>query len=167
MTYYHHWRSPLGDILLLSDGEHLLGIHFAREKYYPSPDADWQPSGDLRVMQDTQQQLAEYFAGRLTTFEVPLRPIGTPFQRQVWQALLDIPYGTTQSYGALAARLGDPGLARAVGNANSRNPISIIVPCHRVIGQNGSLTGYAGGIERKRALLALEAASAPFELSAA
>ena len=101
-------------------------------------------------------QLAEYFAGSRQDFDLPLRPQGTAFQQTVWQALLDIPYGTTESYGELARRIGQPTASRAVGLANGRNPISIVIPCHRVVGANGSLTGYGGGIERKRTLLDLE-----------
>jgi methylated-DNA-[protein]-cysteine S-methyltransferase len=107
--------------------------------------------------EDVARQLAEYFAGERTEFELELRPAGTDFQHSVWELLLGIPYGETTSYGALALELGDPRKVRAVGLANGRNPISIVVPCHRVIGADGSLTGYGGGLERKRQLLALEA----------
>ena len=103
-------------------------------------------------------QLAEYFAGERTRFDLELAPAGTPFQLEVWEALRRIPYGGTRSYGELAAELGRPGSARAVGAANARNPISIVVPCHRVVGSAGALTGYAGGVEAKRALLDLERA---------
>ncbi len=105
-----------------------------------------------------RRQLAEYFAGERTAFELPLAPTGTPFQRDVWDALLAIPYGETRSYGELAAAVGKPGAARAVGRANHDNPIGVVIPCHRVIGAAGSLTGYAGGIDRKRYLLELEGA---------
>ena len=105
-----------------------------------------------------RRQLAEYFAGERTAFELPLAPAGTPFQRGVWDALLAIPYGETRSYGELAAAVGKPGAARAVGRANHDNPIGVVIPCHRVIGAGGSLTGYAGGVERKRYLLELEGA---------
>jgi len=107
------------------------------------------------------RQLEEYFRGSRRTFTVPLKPRGTPFQERVWRALLQIPYGATCSYGQLARRLHNPGAARAVGLANNRNPIPILVPCHRVIGADGSLIGYGGGLERKRWLLALEGAIAP------
>src|SRR5205085_9923425 len=106
------------------------------------------------------RQLREFFAGERTAFELPLRPAGTPFQRAVWDALLEVPYGETTGYGALAQRLGRPGAARAVGLANARNPLAIVVPCHRVVGASGALTGYAGGLERKRFLLELEARGA-------
>ena len=105
-----------------------------------------------------RRQLGEYFAGERTAFELPLAPAGTPFQRIVWDALLAIPYGETRSYGELAAAVGKPGAARAVGRANHDNPIGVVIPCHRVIGAGGSLTGYAGGLDRKRYLLELEGA---------
>jgi methylated-DNA-[protein]-cysteine S-methyltransferase len=108
-----------------------------------------------------RRQLAEYFAGQRTAFELPLAPAGTPFQRGVWDALVAIPYGETRSYGELAALVGKPGAARAVGSANHDNPIAVVIPCHRVIGAGGSLTGYAGGIDRKRYLLELEGALQP------
>ncbi|HZN88571.1 MAG TPA: methylated-DNA--[protein]-cysteine S-methyltransferase [Thermoleophilaceae bacterium] len=108
------------------------------------------------MLADTRRQLSEYFAGERTTFELPLSAGGTPFQQRVWRALAEIPYGETVSYGELAAAIGAPGAARAVGLANGRNPIPIVVPCHRVVGSDGRLTGYGGGLERKRVLLALE-----------
>jgi len=115
-------------------------------------------SDDPRL-QTVVAQLREYFAGERTDFDLPLRPDGgSPFERRVWQALLEIPYGETVSYGQIAARIGHPGKARAVGRANGRNPIAIVCPCHRVIGSDGSLTGYGGGLDRKRVLLALEGA---------
>jgi len=114
------------------------------------------PADDDPVLLATRTQLAEYFAGERTDFDLPLDPQGTPFQLRAWQALREIPYGETISYGEQAARLGDPNKSRAVGAANGRNPISIIVPCHRVIGSNGSLTGFGGGLPAKRLLLELE-----------
>jgi methylated-DNA-[protein]-cysteine S-methyltransferase len=116
---------------------------------------DWQAAEE--PFADVSRQLAEYFAGRRTVFDVPLAISGSPFQRRVWRALQDIPYGETISYGELARRIGVPSASRAVGVANGHNPISVIVPCHRVIGADGSLTGYGGGLERKRVLLELEA----------
>ena len=113
---------------------------------------------------EARAQLEDYFAGRRRTFDLPLAPVGTPFQRRVWEALREIPYGETVSYGVLAARLGQPGAGRAVGLANGQNPISIVIPCHRVIGAGGALTGYGGGLERKRWLLALEGGSEPAQL---
>ena len=108
------------------------------------------------MLADTRRQISEYFAGERTAFELPLSPGGTPFQQRVWRALAEVPYGETVSYGELAGALGAPGAARAVGLANGRNPIPIVVPCHRIVGADGRLTGYGGGLERKRALLELE-----------
>jgi methylated-DNA-[protein]-cysteine S-methyltransferase len=121
----------------------------------PAGRAEWQH--DLDGFQEVDDQLAAYFAGELVTFDVRLRLEGTSFQQQVWAGLLEIPYGATTSYGDLATRIGNPKASRAVGLANGRNPIAIIVPCHRVIGSSGSLTGYGGGLDRKRSLLDLEA----------
>jgi methylated-DNA-[protein]-cysteine S-methyltransferase len=113
---------------------------------------------DPAALAEPARQLAEYFAGERTVFDIPVRLEGPAFDRRVWDALREIPHGTTTSYGELAARIGAPGRARAVGSANARNPVAVVVPCHRVIGANGHLTGYAGGLERKRALLAHEGA---------
>jgi methylated-DNA-[protein]-cysteine S-methyltransferase len=147
--------SPIGQLLLVSDGTTLRCLYMQDA---PNPmviAASWEPSE--QPFTDVRNQLADYFDGQRTTFDVPLAPLGTDFQRRVWRALQDIPYGTTISYGELARRIGTPSASRAVGLANGRNPISIIVPCHRVIGANGTLTGYGGGLERKRLLLSLEA----------
>ena len=144
--------TPIGDLLLVSDGEALLALQFDDERRGdPTPGGDEDP-----VLARACAQLREYFAGERTTFDLPLRPSGTPFEQRVWDALRRIPYGETTSYGAIAAALGEPGAARAVGRANGRNPIPVIVPCHRVIGADGSLTGFGGGLACKRALLDLE-----------
>lgn len=150
MTRFTTVPSPIGDLLLLGDGDALSGLYM--EPWAPA--AAWQRADDAFTA--AREQLDAYFAGELTAFDLPLAPRGTEFQLRVWTALQEIPYGETTSYGALAGRIGAPGAARAVGLANGRNPISIIVPCHRVIGAGGSLTGYGGGLERKRALLDLE-----------
>ena len=143
--------SPIGPLTLVSEGGGLVGIHF--EGWKP-------PAGALQksdtVLTATARQLDAYFAGRLRRFNLPLAPAGTPFQQRVWSALSGIPFGETRSYGQLAEAIGKPSAMRAVGAANGRNPISIVVPCHRVIGADGSLTGFGGGIERKRFLLSLE-----------
>lgn len=149
--YYTHIDSPLGPLLLTSDGTALTSLTMTQHKHGVAVQPDWQQ--DAAPFAATQKQLDAYFAGDLHTFDLPLHAIGTAFQQRVWQALLDIPFGHTQSYGELAKRIDKPKASRAVGLANGRNPISIIVPCHRVIGANGSLTGYGGGIERKRWLL--------------
>jgi len=119
---------------------------------------EWAHSDDLPLLQEAKRQLTAYFDGTLKEFDVPLAMRGTPFQLRVWEELVRIPYGTTMSYGELARRVGNPNASRAVGLANGRNPISIIVPCHRVIGSDGKLTGYGGGLPRKSALLAFESA---------
>jgi methylated-DNA-[protein]-cysteine S-methyltransferase len=149
MTYI----SPLGPIRLRADDDALLELTFG--------EAEHERSGDSPVLAATCAQLDEYFAGTRTRFDLPLRLEGTPWERRVWSELLEIGYGETASYGELAVKLGAPGAARAVGAANGRNPISIVVPCHRVIGARGALTGYAWGVERKSALLDLERGALP------
>lgn len=146
--------SPLGELLLTSNGRALTGLYMDPHRRGPQPAEDWRR--DSAALRAAGQQLRAYFAGELFAFELPLEPIGTDFQRRVWRALCTIPYGETISYGDQARRAGNPAAARAVGAANGRNPISIVVPCHRVIGADGSLTGYGGGLERKRWLLAHE-----------
>lgn len=157
-TYVSSLPSPVGDLTLLSDGECLTGLHMPIHRAAPAEDAAWRR--DPGPFGAVTEQLGAYFAGELTTFDVPLAPRGTPFQQRVWQALQQIPYGATASYRDVAARIGSPKAVRAVGLANGRNPISIVIPCHRVIGADGSLTGYGGGLERKRLLLELEARAA-------
>ena len=142
--------SPVGPLVLTSDGTALTGVLF---------DADVDPTWSTEpcaVLDQAAAQLGEYFAGERTEFDLPLEPAGTPFQRSTWLALREIPYAETINYGQLALRVGNPKASRAVGLANGRNPISIVVPCHRVIGADGSLTGYGGGLDRKRLLLDLE-----------
>ncbi len=155
-TYYTHHDSPLGPLLLTSNGTALTGLYLTAHAHGPAIAADWVCDQDAAPFAETKRQLDAYFAGVLTDFVLLLAPTGTEFQKRVWAALRRIPYGETCSYGELARRLGDPNAARAVGLANGRNPIFLIVPCHRVIGASGKLTGYGGGIERKAALLALE-----------
>lgn len=167
MEYYDFYDSPLGQILLVANDVAVTGLHFVGEKYYPGVAADWQKKPGATMLVRARKQLDEYFAGKRKAFDLPVDPAGTPFQRVVWRALQKIPYGTTLNYGALAGRIGQPTASRAVGAANGRNPISIVIPCHRVIGANGDLTGYAGGMERKAALLRLEAEGTDeFQLSA-
>lgn len=161
------WRtvpSPVGPLRLAAEGEHLRRIAFTddrpdRESADPA-DPPEPGSREDAVLTEAARQLAEYFAGEREGFDLPLAPRGTEFQRRVWRALSAIPYGTTVSYGEIAARLAlPPGSARAVGVANSQNPLPIVVPCHRVIGADGGLTGFAGGLARKESLLALEGSS--------
>jgi methylated-DNA-[protein]-cysteine S-methyltransferase len=146
--------SPLGPLLVQGDGEVVTGLFLSKPDDPWQIDSSWQKTD--APFRAVRAQLAEYFAGTRREFTVPIRLDGTPFQRQVWRELLRIPFGKTISYAQLAQRIGKPGASRAVGNANSRNPISIIVPCHRVIGADGKLTGYAGGIANKDWLLAWE-----------
>jgi methylated-DNA-[protein]-cysteine S-methyltransferase len=159
MTYYTFVPSPVGDLMLTSDGTALTGVFMGAQKHGPEIGADWVQDQTAQPFPAARQQLADYFAGKRREFELPLGARGTAFQERVWQELCRIPYGTTISYGELARRIGKPGAARAVGLANGRNPVGIIVPCHRVIGADGSATGYGGGLERKKTLLDLEASS--------
>jgi len=146
-------ESPFGPLRLRAAGDAITAIGFAERS---STDTDACDAPDDPLLQAAANQLGDYFSGRLQRFDMPLSPAGTPFQQRVWAALQQIPFGTTESYGELAARIGAAGSARAVGAANRCNPIAIVIPCHRVIGSNGTLTGYAGGLERKQGLLALE-----------
>jgi methylated-DNA-[protein]-cysteine S-methyltransferase len=141
--------------MLVSNGAALTGVYMSDRKGGPEPQPGWQP-GEAEF-DAVASQLAAYFAGQLRDFDVPLAPEGTEFQKKVWRELCRIPFGETISYSELARRIGQPTASRAVGLANGRNPIAIIVPCHRVIGADGSLTGYGGGIDRKKWLLGHEA----------
>ena len=153
--YFFEFSSPLGELLLVSDGESITGVYYEDHRRGPARDKNWrQDAGPFKQVQD---ELAAYFAGELQAFSVKLAPRGSSFQQEVWNELRRIPPGETQTYAELAARVGRPKAIRAVGAANARNPISIIVPCHRVVGSNGTLTGYAGGLERKEWLLRKEA----------
>lgn len=153
MTRYRTIDSPIGLLTLAGDGPVLTNLRMVDQTYEPSR-ADWLE--DDRAFPDAVEQLDAYFAGELQEFDLRLEFRGTEFQRRVWQALETIPYGETRSYGEIALQIGSPSASRAVGLANGHNPIAVIVPCHRVIGANGSLTGFGGGLDRKRALLALE-----------
>ncbi|MFB9680758.1 methylated-DNA--[protein]-cysteine S-methyltransferase [Streptosporangium vulgare] len=146
--------SPLGDLTAVAEDGVLSGLYFERHLRGPGPEERgvYRDSG----FEEVRRQLGEYFAGERTRFELPLAPRGDAFQQRVWRLLTEIPFGETRSYGELARRLGNVSLAQAVGAANARNPVSVIVPCHRVVGADGGLTGYAGGLERKRFLLDLE-----------
>jgi len=157
-THYCHVQTRFGRVLLTSDGRALSGLYFEGQKHAPAVAPDWCEGAGTAPFPAVAKQLAEYDAGRRDRFELPLALAGTVFQRRVWQALLEVPCGTTISYAELARRVGAPRGVRAVGAAVGRNPVSVIVPCHRVVGSDGSLTGYAGGLERKRALLARERA---------
>jgi methylated-DNA-[protein]-cysteine S-methyltransferase len=153
-TCYTFLDSPLGRLCVRGDGQFLTGLFLPAHRGWTGPETSWheddEPFGAVR------QQLEEYFAGQRREFDLPLRLLGTPFQQRVWRELANIPFGTTITYAQLAQRIGQPTASRAVGHANGCNPISIIIPCHRVIGASGTLTGYAGGLERKAWLLACE-----------
>ena len=154
--------SPIGELLLLGDGDTLHGLYMQAGRKPMAVRPTWQRDDD--GFPAARQQLAEYFTGERTRFDLELHLDGGAFQRTVWHALTEIPYGQTISYGELARRIGRPDLARAVGTANGQNPIAVIVPCHRVIGADGKLVGYGGGLENKRLLLDLEAGTVPLAL---
>jgi methylated-DNA-[protein]-cysteine S-methyltransferase len=153
MIHYRTIDSPIGPLTLAGHGSVLTNLRMVDQTYEPSH-AGWSP--DPGAFADAVDQLDAYFAGELIDFDVELDLGGTEFQQRVWKALLTIPYGETRSYGEIAEQIGAPGAARAVGLANGHNPVAIIVPCHRVIGAGGQLTGYGGGLDRKQALLELE-----------
>ncbi len=154
MMSYCLLRSPVGNILIAGDNSGLKLINFQDGPNAQPPHPNWKE--DRQFFQTVIQQFKAYFDGRLTQFKLPLAPIGSPFQKKVWNALRKIPYGKTVSYGEIARRIGNPKASRAVGAANAQNPLSIIVPCHRVIGQTGGLVGYGGGLSIKASLLAHE-----------
>lgn len=156
-TYTSTLDTPFGPIFLCGDGAFLTGLHFPGHRHWPGLDPAWQRDDESFAV--ARQQLTEYFAGERREFDIPVRLHGTPFQQRVWQELTRIPHGVTITYAELARRIGRPTATRAVGAANGRNPVSIIVPCHRVISASGELTGYGGGLDNKRRLLELEGAT--------
>jgi methylated-DNA-[protein]-cysteine S-methyltransferase len=158
MMRYTYIASPLGDLVATRDDAGITGLYLPSGKNAVTPNPEWER--DDTAFDDLRRQLGEYFAGARHDFDLPLNATGTPFQKRVWAALCEIPYGETASYGQTAEAIGAPTASRAVGLANGQNPISIVVPCHRVIGANGSLTGYGGGLEAKRWLLAHETGQA-------
>lgn len=161
MMKYTVWQSPLGPLTLAASERGLSGVYFAEHKHF-SGVADWQPDAGQPYLQQAIQQLHEYFHGGRRAFDLPLDlSAGTAFQQAVWRALQAIPYGQTCSYRDLAVHLNNPAAVRAVGAANGKNPVSIIIPCHRVIAVSGALTGYAGGLENKQRLLRFEAEKEP------
>ncbi len=159
-TYYTtvKFDAPVDEITITSNGLCITGIYMESHRHGPSTIIveDWELTPDDKLLSDAAQQLISYMAGDLTIFHLPVELVGTEFQKRVWQQLTQIPYGTTISYGELAKRIGNVNASRAVGLANGKNPVSIVVPCHRVIGANGKLVGYGGGIERKIYFLDLE-----------
>ncbi|WP_104160034.1 methylated-DNA--[protein]-cysteine S-methyltransferase [Arthrobacter sp. ZGTC212] len=150
--------SPIGLLTLVADGGALTAVYMENHRRGPAPDTlgAQVPLDAAAVLARTRDQLGEYFVGDRREFDLPLAPAGNPFRQRVWALLQEIPFGATRSYGDLARELGDKNLAQAVGSANARNPVSVIIPCHRVVGAAGALTGYAGGLQRKHFLLGLE-----------
>lgn len=157
MKYLSYFKSPLGFLILKSDGVSINDISFSEEENYEK--------NDCAVLLKCEQQLEDYFSKKSMAFDLPLNPQGTEFQKKVWAELLKIPNGETITYSQLAVRLGDPKLVRAVGTANGRNPLAIVIPCHRVIGAGNKLTGYAGGLNRKLWLLNHEMKYNPYKLT--
>lgn len=147
MKYEKYITSPIGNLYLQAEDDRITWLEFVSHQA---------PAEDCPLLDEAERQLREYFAGTRRAFDLPLAPAGTEFQQKVWAALREIPYGETRTYGDIAKNLGKPGASRAVGMANNRNPISILIPCHRVIGANGSLVGYGGGLDKKQFLLKLE-----------
>ena len=156
-TSYDYYDSPHGRMLLTAEENAITSVSFIGQKYAPRVQREWQRDARHAPIRQAKRELAEYFGGRRKRFSVKLAPQGTPFQRAVWKAIAQVGFGKTIAYAELARRAGRPGSARAAGSATGRNPIGIIVPCHRIVGSNGALTGYAGGLAKKKALLALEA----------
>ncbi|HYC45678.1 MAG TPA: methylated-DNA--[protein]-cysteine S-methyltransferase [Burkholderiales bacterium] len=156
MRYYDLYQSPYGQMLLVAGNEALSGVYFDGQKYHPGIDPEWRRDSHHAPLAQAKRELSEYFGRERRRFDVALAPEGTPYQQSVWSAISTVAFGETVTYGELARRAGSPRNARAAGAATGRNPLTIIVPCHRIVGSSGSLTGYAGGLERKRALLALE-----------
>ena len=172
MTVHDILATSVGKLLLVANDEGLTTVQFETARYAVPPLDDWVPvargEGPAKaIVLEARAQLEAYFAGRLSQFTLPLAGRGTPFQQRVWRELRSVPFGETVSYGDLARSIGAPAAVRAVGGANARNPIPIIVPCHRVVGSTGSLTGFGGGIDRKRWLLRHEAVSRPLMLALA
>ena len=165
MKHYDFYDGPQGRMLLVANDGGLCGVYFDGQKYLPQIDPAWRRDTNATLRQ-AKRELAQYFGHERWRFEIALAPEGTPFQRSVWKAISTVAFGETITYGELARRAGSPGSARAAGAATGRNPIGIVVPCHRIVGSDGSLTGYAGGLERKRALLALESGVREFQLAA-
>jgi O-6-methylguanine DNA methyltransferase len=159
--YYAHTKTPAGTLLLTSNDSTITGMHWVAFRRAPKPTPDWQERPELFVK--AIAELTEYFAGKRTTFDIPLSAKGTAFQQAVWKELQKIPYGETTTYSAIASAIGRPKAVRAVGTAVGSNPISIAIPCHRVIAANGTLGGYAGGLESKQTLFTVEniASAAP------
>ena len=160
MTRFARLSTPLGPMLAVAQDAALVALDFADAKYAPAIDPAWIEDPAWPPLRDCAAQVADYFAGERGRFDLPLAPRGTPFQRRVWREIAGVPYGETITYAELARRAGSPGSARAAGAATGRNPLALVVPCHRIVAADGSLTGYAGGLGRKARLLELEGALA-------
>jgi methylated-DNA-[protein]-cysteine S-methyltransferase len=158
VTRYTRRESPLGPLLLLARDGALIGLYFEDQAHAPTPESGWRRDGDAEIFLQAAREIDEFAAGHRREFDVPVALTGTPFQRQVWREIAAIEYGRTRTYGEIAARLG--AFARAVGSAAARNPLCLLIPCHRVVGAGGALTGYAGGLLRKERLLELERSAA-------
>lgn len=158
MNRYARPRTSLGTLLLIAEDDALTGLHFVGGKHVPPVEPAWREDPAFPIFTRCLAQVEEYLAGERAVFDLPLAPRGTPFQQRVWREIAKVPWGETITYAELAARAGAPGSARAAGAATGRNPISIVIPCHRIVATDGSLTGYAGGLARKEKLLALEGA---------
>jgi methylated-DNA-[protein]-cysteine S-methyltransferase len=153
------FKTPIGDLLLVAEADALTGVYFAGCDHVPSSREAWTADPNHPVIKTTVKQLGEYFAGKRNSFSLPLRLTGSAFQERIWQQIALVPYGKTISYTELAKRAGAPEAVRAAGATTGRNPLSIIVPCHRIVGKNGKLCGFAGGLEKKQFLLKLEASN--------
>jgi methylated-DNA-[protein]-cysteine S-methyltransferase len=154
--YYRYYQSKLGRMLVVASKDAITGLYFTGQKYYKAVEPSWIAGDTHEPLTQCARELDEYFAGKRTTFTFRMDPQGTAFQRAVWRGIASVPYGETISYAQLSRRVGAPANARAAGTATGRNPISIAIPCHRIVGSNGNLTGYAGGLDKKSALLDLE-----------
>lgn len=166
MTRFARLRTPLGTVVAIAAGGALTGLHFEGGRHAPPIAPEWREDPYASPLRECAEQLADYFAGKRQCFDLPVAPRGTPFQQRVWREIAQVPFGETISYAELARRAGAPGSARAAGAATGRNPLAIVVPCHRIVASGGSLTGYAGGIGRKAGLLALEGVATPEEAAA-
>jgi methylated-DNA-[protein]-cysteine S-methyltransferase len=158
MIRFARFATAYGPVYATAEGASLTGVYFEGGRHAPAISAAWREDAASAPLEQCARQLAEYFAGHRRAFDLPLAPRGTPFQERVWKEIAAIPYGETLTYAELARRAGAPGAARAAGAATGRNPLSIVVPCHRVVGSAGGLTGYAGGLDRKERLLRMEGA---------
>lgn len=166
MTRFARLRTPLGTVVAIAAGGALTGLHFEGGRHAPPIAPEWREDPYASPLRECAEQLADYFAGKRQCFDLPVAPRGTSFQQRVWREIAKVPFGETISYAELARRAGAPGSARAAGAATGRNPLAIVVPCHRIVASGGSLTGYAGGIGRKAGLLALEGVATPEEAAA-